>query len=408
MTRLHISLSPRSVPLWILPLWLLPACAAATAFDDDFEINNIDMVEENFLDIKAHRFRKSMEDQWYDNTSGWRMNGASLDGDFTFIQTELKLQHALSETVNVRLEAEQEVFYADKDFPAPTAEVEFYPFGNDIGFSLLGTPSYEKRNSDLGGALIWGRRSWDYTRLEVRKVDALYNDKSGFDTTEQTEEPWNIKLEGAYRLSDRYKMRYRYSLGDDLQLVDTEAGNQFDHNADDYFLLFDYHPTDDSVMGFTINGFNVDKSRQSALENRRQLLDYLSTDIYWVQGMYSDYEIRVGMQYDYLRNRIFDRIDTQQDLDYTFTTLQLYSNVYHPFNEHMAWDLGLYLADVEEKRDFVNDDDRDMINDGFQGKFRAGYVYRSLDERSTLQFNLSLDIDEIATDGGGISFQTVF
>ena len=391
-----------------LPLYLLSAGALATAFDDDFEISVIDMVDENFLDIKAHRFRKSMEDQWYNNTSGWRINGASLDGDFTFIQTEIKLQHALSDSVNVRLEVEQETFYAEKDFPPPTTEVEFYPFGNNIGFSLLGTPSYEKRDSDLGAALIWGRRSWDYTRLEIRKVDALYNEKSEFDTVKQTKEPWNIELEGAYRFSRKYKMRYRYSLGDDLQLVDSEDNSQFDHTADDYFLLFDYHPSEDSVIGFTINGFNFDKSRLSPIENQQQVLDYVSTDIYWVRGMYSDYEVRLGMQYDYLHNRIYDRVNIEQEQDYRLTTLQLYSNIFHPFNEHMAWDLGLYLADVEKKKDFIFADSRDQTANGFQGKFRAGYVYRSIDKKSTLQLNLSLDIDEFATDGGGLSFQTVF
>ena len=175
--------------LYVLSIWLLSADAIATAFDGDFEINDIDMVEENFLDIKAHRFRKSMEDQWYDNISGWRMNGASLDGDFAFLQTEIKLQQELSDSVNVRLEVEQETFYAEKDFPAPTVEVEFYPLANDIGFSLLGTAAYEKRDMNLGAALIWGRRPWGYTRLEVLKVDAVYNEKSAFDSTEQTQEP---------------------------------------------------------------------------------------------------------------------------------------------------------------------------------------------------------------------------
>ena len=397
--------------LYVLSICLLSTDAIATAFDGDFEINNIDMVEENFLDIKAHRFRKSLEDQWYDNTSGWRMNGASLDGDFAFLQTEIKLQQELSDSVNVRLEVEQETFYAEKDFPAPTVEVEFYPLANDIGFSLLGTAAYEKRDMNLGAALIWGRRPWDYTRLEVIKVDAVYNEKSAFDSTEQTQEPWNITLEGAYRFSGNYKMRYRYSLGDDLQLVDTVDNSRFDHSADDYFLLFDYHPTDDSVIGFTINGFNVDKSRYSSTEDGQQRLDYLSTDIYWVRGMHSDYEIRVGLQYDDLHNRIDDRVNIANGIDYSLTTLQLYSNVFHPFNEHMAWDLGLYLADVEEKQNFTADGTRNITNEGFQGKFRMGYVYRSRDGRSNLQINISLDVDELFnefTDGGGISFQTVF
>ena len=106
---------------------LLVLVSSAWAFDNDFEINDINLNEENFLDIKAHRFRKSLDYNWYDHTSAWRMTAASLDGDLAFIHTELKLQQELSEYVNIRLEAEQEVFYADKEFALPTTEIEYYP-----------------------------------------------------------------------------------------------------------------------------------------------------------------------------------------------------------------------------------------------------------------------------------------
>lgn len=399
----------------LLPLLSLPATVLATAFDGDFEINEINMVEENFLDINAHRFRKSMEDQWYDTLSGWRMNGASLDGDFAFLQTEIKLQHAMSDSFNVRLEAEQEVFYTDKDFPAPTVEMEIYPFDNELGFAWLGVAGYEKRGWDTGAAIIYGKRPWHYTRLELLLVDAIYNSKSGFDNTELTEEPLNIKLEGAYRLGKKYKTRFRYSMGDTYQLVDRNANDriisQFDHSGDDYFLLFDYHPQESSVIGFTIDGFNEDKSRLDAGEDRQQVIDFISTDLYWVSGMNRDYEIRVGLQYDHLQSRIYDRVDLSRDEDYSFSTLQAYSNVFHPFNEHMAWDLGLYLGHAEETKNFTFANDRDESSSGFEGKFRMGFVYQSSDKRNTLQFNLSLDIDDFftdTTDGGGISFQSVF
>ena len=101
----------------LIPLGLVMAISPVLAFDDDFEINDINLNEENFLDIKAHRYRKSLEYRWFDNTSGWRINAASLDSDLTFVQTELKLQNELSEYVDIRLQVEQEVFYADKDFP---------------------------------------------------------------------------------------------------------------------------------------------------------------------------------------------------------------------------------------------------------------------------------------------------
>ena len=119
---------------------LVALVSPVSALQNAFEIDDIDMNEENFLDIKAHRFRKSLEYNWFDHVSAWRMTGASLDGDLAFIQTELKLQQALSEYVNIRLEAEQEVFYADKEFALPTTEIEYYPWAGDLGFSFLAPP----------------------------------------------------------------------------------------------------------------------------------------------------------------------------------------------------------------------------------------------------------------------------
>ena len=77
----------------------------------------------------------------------------------------------------------------------------------------------------------------------------------------------------------------------------------------------------------------------------------------------------------------------------------------------MAWDLGLYIGDVEEKHNYLYDDSRDILNESVQAKFRMGFVYSSSDGRSSLQLNVSLNLDDPIDDpgdGGGISFQTVF
>jgi len=405
---------------FLLPLGLTLTISPALAFDNDFEINDINLDHENFLDIKAHRYRKSLEYEWFDNTSGWRINIASLDSDLAFTQTELKLQNALSEYVNIRLEVEQEVFYADKEFPLPTVEAEVYPWAGDLGFSLLGTPAYEKREMDLGVAVIWGRRTWNYTRFEYLDVDSLYNEKNVTDNTFYSEEPVAMKLEGAYQFggqSDKmYKLRFNISRDKPLELIDPDNNGIFRHEASDYFLLFDYLPTPDSVIGITINGFTLDKSSSQAAssqaeQNQQQATDYISADIYWVKGMGKSYELRLGTQYDHITNDIRDFITPDNDLDYFMKTLQVYTSAYHPFNEHMAWDLGLYVGQVEEQQNYLQDNARDTLNDGVEAKFRMGFEYSSSNGRNSLQFNISLNLDDPFKDpgdGGGISFQSVF
>lgn len=383
----------------------------AQAFDNDFEINDINLSEENFLDMKAHRFRKSQDYAWYDSVSGWRFTGASLDADLAFTQTEVKLQKALSEYVNIRLSMEQEVFYADKEFAIPKAEIEIYPWAGNLGFTFLGTPGYEKRDLDLGLAVIWGRRPWNYLRFEYLDVDALYSQKNVMDNSYYSKDPKTLKLEGAYQLAQHYKLRFSLSHGQPLEFVDPDNSSLFKYEGDDFFLLFDYQPKPDSVIGITVSGFSLDKSVLETTDNRRQATDYISTDIYWVQGMGKKYEIRLGTQYDYISNDIKDFLSSSNDLAYHMDTLQVYGTAYHRFNEHMAWDLGLYLGQVEERQNYIYDNSRDTLNDTFEAKLRMGFEYSSSDGHNTLQVNISINADDALSDpgdGGGISFQSLF
>ena len=396
---------------FLILLGLALSISPVLAFENNFEINDINLDGESFLDIKAHQFRKSLEYQWFDYVTAWRITGTSLNSDLTFLQTELKLQHELSEFVNVRLEIEQEVFYADKEFPLPTAEVEFYPWAGNLGFSLLATPAYEKREMDLGIALIWGRRPWSYTRFEYLDVDALYNQKNVSDNTFYNKDPKTMKLEGAYQFGEHYKLRFNISRDKPLELIDPDNNGIFKHEANDYYFLLDYQPVPDSVIGITVNGFTLDKSSSTTGKNQQQATDYFSADVYWVKGMGKQYELRVGTQYDYITNDIRDFILTSNDLDYFMKTLQVYTSAYHPFNEHMAWDLGFHIGQVEEQQNFLQDNSRDTLNDSVEAKFRMGFEYSSSDGRSSLQFNLSLNIDDLFKDpgdGAGISFQSVF
>lgn len=400
----------------LIPLGLALVHSPVLAFDDDFTINNIDLRKENFLDIKAQRNRKSLEYYWFDSISGWRINIASLNSDTAFVQTELKLQNALSEYVNIRLALEQEIFYADKDFPLPTVEAEIYPWaGNswlgNLGFSLLGTPAFEKQEIDTGLALIWGKRPWNYIRFEYLEVDSLYNRKNFRDNTFYRKEPITLKFEAAYQFDEQYKLRFTFKHDTPLEFIDPDNEGVFKHKTSDYFLLFDYRPVSDSVIGITINGFTLDKSNIQLGQDQQQVTDFVSVDVYWVKGIGRSYELRLGTQYDYISNDIRDSITGSNELDYSMKTLQIYTTAYHPFNENMAWDLGLYVGQVEEKRNFLQDKNRDSLNDGTEAKLRMGFEYSSSDGRNSIQVNFSLNLDDLFSDpgdGGAISFQSVF
>jgi hypothetical protein len=51
------------------------------------------------------------------------------------------------------------------------------------------------------------------------------------------------------------------------------------------------------------------------------------------------------------------------------------------------------------------------LHDSLEAKFRMGFEYASSDGRNSLQFNISLNLDDLINDpgdGGGMSFQSVF
>ena len=224
-----------------------------------------------------------------------------------------------------------------------------------------------------------------------------------------------MKLEGAYQFGDQsgknYKLRFNISRDEPLELIDPDNNGSFRHEASDYFLLFDYQPTLDSVFGMTVNGFTLDKSSAQTGQDQQQESDYISADIYWVKGMGKQYELRFGTQYDHITNNIRDFITSKNNQNYFMKTLQVYTTAYHPFNEHMAWDLGLHVGHVEEEENFLQNSSNNKLNESVQAKLRFGFEYASSDGRNSLQLNISLNADDLFSDpgdGGGISFQSVF
>ena len=105
-----------------------------------------------------------------------------------------------------------------------------------------------------------------------------------------------MKLEGAYQVGGQYKLRCSLSRDKPLELIDPDNNGIFRHEASDYFLLFDYQPVPDSVIGITVNGFTLDKSSSQTGQNQQQATDYISADVYWVKGMGKSYELRLGTQ----------------------------------------------------------------------------------------------------------------
>lgn len=383
----------------------------AFAYDNDTQINNINLNPENFIDIKADRLRKSLELRWDDIISGWQMTGGSLDADRLFLDTDIKLHHDLSDSIFARVQIDQEYFYARQPFAPPQIDLGGYPFDIPIGISVLSTFAYDKRQFDLGGAVILGHRPWDYLRFAWTRVDTKYNEKNDFDDSHYSEKGEILNLEGAYRLSNRFKLRFSFIKDTPLKFITPENNGIFKHKKNQYKLTLDYKRKEKNHMGVAVKGFDLEKSKQTDNENRQQHTRFNSVEVYWLDNINLEYELTVGAQMDYIKNRFADRLNNNDSLHYQMQTWQMYSILHHDYSDHQGWDLGLYISHVDEKEKYDTTVRSDKALTQIESKLRTSWQYKSLDEKSVLLIHISFNLDDLKgdpTDGGGMSFQHLF
>ncbi|WP_455212250.1 hypothetical protein, partial [Kaarinaea lacus] len=214
----------------------------------------------------------------------------------------------------------------------------------------------------------------------------------------------------AYILQNKHIIRYTLALDSPLELITPETQGTFKHEGYRYDLLYDYKLNQQELVGITIQGFKQEKSSEESGLHQDQNTTFTTIDVYWAD-LDPDRERRLGLQLDALHNEFNDYLDENNSLEYGLDTVQLYGTQRFPFSLHMAWDFGVHLAWAMEEKQYSPPARTDEQNDSFQGKFRSGFEYFSLDRKSVLQIHLSIELDKLSRsplNGGGASFQKVF
>lgn len=385
-------------------------CSAAKAYDEDRTVDRITLDKENFLDIKAYQPRKSLDYQWYDSLNGARIYGGSLDQDRLYLLSGFKFQSDLSNYVTTRIHADQEDFLAVEPYPLPQLEIETFPWAGKLGVSLLGAAAYDKRQADLGGAITWGRQPWNYTRLAWLKVDAMYNRKNSFDESYYSQDPTTTQLQGAYLLAGKHRLRYSLAVDSPSTLITPQTQGVFQQKGYRYELLYDYRLDKQYIVGSTVHGFQKHKSVDQTAQHQSQDTIFTSIDVYWA-NLDRAREQRIGLQFDGINSDFLDYLDASHSIAYSLQTLQLYGSQHLPYGPHTAWDFGVYLGWAMENKNYATAGLANEDNNSFQGKFRTGFEYHSLDRKSVLLLNFSLELDNLfqsPLNGGSASFQKVF
>lgn len=402
-------LCPEHVLLTVLLVLINSTCLA---FEEEKDIDDITLFDETFLDINADDFRKSQDLAWLDSLSGWRMGGGSTATDYLFLQTDLKLNHQLSDSLYFGLDLNQYDFYTTNPLEAPLIFVDVYPFkAVDIGFSFIGTAAVDKRQADLGFAFTVGRRPRNYVRFSWLSQDHYFNEKNSIDDAYYDEPGERMMLQGLYDFGKHWEISFDFEKETPSEYVFDDQVTHFNNEFGNYLTSVIYHINAHAFSGIDIHTMNRDKTLSDATRNETQEVDYFMVDVYWVNGVDQEYELTVGVRYDDFEEAFRDRVNQARDYNFQLWTAQAYSSVYHSYSVHQAWDMGLYLGWSERDKIYLTSSNADDLNEGVQAKLRGSWEYHSADKKSQLDFSISLNLDELFSDpgdGGGINFQTLF
>lgn len=387
----------------------------ALAFDDDFSINSRIFKPENYLDLQAIALRPSLRRQWWDVENGVLISGASLDSHRLALNSEIRLKQALSSRLDVRLHWAEDSFYKIVPSQRPQFELVYRAIGlkSDwpLAVSLLGSPAYDKRQSDLGAAVTLGSRPRDFLRIEYLSQDHFYNQKNVFDESSYERTPQVYRILGDYQLTTALRARFSWGRSRRLEFVDTTEGLNFQHASKEVSAYLDYQLDGQAWLGLGYRGLTVKKSRQDLSDNQQQRVGYEYLDLYYSYHKSAQREWLLGTRFDLFENDLDDLAAASLSQDYRFSTWQLYTTYLIQYAPNKAIDLGLYVGDVRERM-LLGEPGQQAWNDRLvESKLRVGWELISSDQASRLMIYFSVNLDDVINDpgdGGGMRYVAQF
>ncbi len=382
------------------------------AFDGQRDIADPDFSKDNFVDIKSYQPTQRREREWIFVKNGFRFVEGTLTQEIAYLSTEARFQYPITERLTVGYQAKVEEFYQSKPI-RQLLDVQIKLLDN-ISLSLFGFQSYDKRWGDLGTGITIGQPS-NYIKLSHLEQDLYYNEKNLEDDSYRTT-PVEDQLEGAYQFTEQIKGRFRLMLDRALEQFYPDSELTFKHKGQDSEFALDYGDIEDQLMSVSYRGFDFEKARltpdqMDSTENRKQHIQFSSTNFYWIRPVLEKYQVTLGLQHDRFRNLLRDFRDVQESFDYTFETWQLYAVMVHPWNPNLNWEYGIYLGDASEIRDYLTPARSDKDGRSLEAKLRVSWEWHSVDQKAWFLLISTWNLDNFADnvwDGGGIATQVQF
>ncbi len=397
-------------------LILILSINQSLAFDDDRTLSFPDFNRENFLDISGYQYRKQLDDEWQASDNGFRLAGGSLGQDYLYTIMDFKFRNHINPVTEFRLSSQQHAFYTNKPiYHQVEIGVRPQPW---LYLSFFGSPTYDKRSSDMGGALEIGVRPQNYFRFAYVRHDVFYNDKNALDDAFYHQIPIERQLEWVTQFNDAIKVKL-YLIEDNYfsQILATDLlGNQgvFDHQGDSGQLEVDYLFVHDELFGVKVVGFNVEKGLNTIENYRRQEFKYLSVSSFYifpVKNPNEKSELTLGMRTDQLNYDTKNLLDNSASVTRDFYTSQIYGILLVPHRSWLNFEYALHLGYAILQSDFINLVGGEAKDAGVESKFRFSMELISEDKDNSLMFSSNWNLDDLQGqfwDGGHISFQGRF
>ena len=384
------------------------------------------MIQENFLDIKSYAFRKLLDEQWYEQKNGWRMTSGSLGMDLLYMNWEAKFKHPVSDSISVMFQAWQYEFYEVKPIRY-RLELAYRPVPL-VAISLYGTPAYDKRHASQGGALTLGEAPWNYLKVSHTPQHLFFNEKNLYNEDYYVRHPVEDRIEGALEIPvsgkeslQHLKLRFSALQDHPMEQIFPEQQMRFTHQGNTQDVVLDYHYGKQKLLGITLKQFHFEKQKEAPdstltgllylQNNRKQTLDYISLDSYWLHPISANYHGTLGLRYDSFTNHFVETQKPEDSLDFNLQTLQLYGILLDSNAENMAWEYGLYAGDTEKSKKFLESSREDELVRRVEIALRISLEIRKPEENSVLLFTTTWNIDDFFNnfwDGGSMSYQKTF
>ena len=392
--------------------FLLGIFLHAPVFAYEYSIHRPNFNLENYLDINSVAYDEALEEQWMRADNGLRMTGHSLSQDLLYTSSELKLNNKISDRISVVFNLEHEVFYYDQSLQDPKIEVAYRPLQSDMSLSFISTTDYIKSEVDMGGAVTWGRSTGNFLRLEQITVDPLFNEKNSepsINDAEYKDFQDQARLKAAYQWG-LFELYIDYVNMSNMSFVFDDKITNYTHSGYTYNSYLKYAISSENTIKLAGHGFKSDITLSDAASDQHERLNYGSINIKWITRSFTKERLVFGMRFDEFRNKIVDPLNSSNNLDYSFSAKQLYTSYKYSYGMHKAWDFGVYMAEVREPYDETKSP-VDINRQNYQSQFRASWIQTSPNNKSSLQFHISVNLDDLVNDigdGVGMTYHSIF